>query len=313
LTLKGGYECGLWTAQGLRQGIQLLRKAIDSDPTYAPAYARLASCYSDLSFFGFASPTEANPLARAAIDRALALDSTLGVAFATRGWIRFVTDFDFNGPDADFRRALVLSPRDASIVAAYASYLTLAGRFDDAILQGRNAIALDPLSAPTSINLAWTYFKAHRFDDAIAQLKRTIELEPGYRFAHMELAWNYSEKAMHAEAAAQCDTASHDAAPEISVVFYTCGWVYGRAGRVAEARQMLELLSAFSERYWENPYDFAVLYLGLGERERALGYLRRAVAVRTQSLVFLRVEPQLDPLRSDPAFQALLRQVGVAP
>jgi tetratricopeptide (TPR) repeat protein len=284
---------------------------VDGDPTYAPAYARLAICYSDRSFFGFTPPGEANPLAKAAIGRALELDSSLGEAHATMGWITFVTDLDFVGPDRDFRRALELSPGNASIVLAYSDYLTLAGRFDEAIVQGRRAIPLDPLSAPTSLSLGWTYFKARHYDESIAQLNRTLELEPGYGPAHMELAWNYSQKGMHEAAIAHCDSALvQDRDP---LTLQSCGWVYGRAGHRPQALEMLRQLMAISSRRWLDPFYPSMVYLGLGDRDRAIGLLRDAARQGAQSLVFLKVDPWFDPLRSDPRFQALLRELGIEP
>jgi serine/threonine-protein kinase len=309
LAVEGGYECGLWTEEGLHRGIQLLRRAVDRDPTYAPAYSRLAACYSDLAFFTYAPPAEVNPIARAAAARALELDSTLGEAHATLGWLRFVTDLDFDSPDRDFRRALELTPGSAPIRSYYADYLTLDGRWNEAIRMRREAIALDPLSAPTSVGLGWTYFKARRYDESIAQLKRTLELEPGYGYAHMELAWNYAQKDMHDAAVAHCDSAiaqTHDA-----VVLETCGWVYGRAGRRDQAQEMLRQLTATSRSHWLDPVYPSMVYAGLGDRDRALGLLREAVRQRSQDLVFLKVDPFFDPLRSDSRFQALLRELGI--
>jgi serine/threonine-protein kinase len=310
LALKGGYECGLWTERGLRLGIRFLRQAVDGDPDFAPAYARLAGCYSDLAFFGYASPTEVNPMAKAAAARAVELDSTLGEDHSILGWIRFVTDLDFDRPDRDFRRALELSPGSAVIRRYYADYLTLAGRWDEAISQGQRAIQLDPLSAPRSVGLGWTYFKARRYDESIAQLTRTLVLEPDYGYAHMELAWNYSEKEMPDAAVAHCDSAIAQIRDPVTA--QTCGWVYGRAGRRQQALAMLRQLTADSSRHWLDPMYSAMVYTGLGDRDRAIALLQQAAREHSQDLVFLKVDPLWDPLRSDPRFKALLRELGIA-
>ena len=236
--LKGQYDCQQWTEAGLRQGIALLRQSIERDSTYAPAYARLAQCYSDLSFFAYAPPADVEPKAKVAVQRALELDSTLGEAYATLGWIRFVTDLDFDGPDQDFRRAVELSPGNVPALLLYADYLALAGRFDDAIALSQRCIVLDPLSAATSVNLGWVYFKARRYDESIAQLHRTLALEPGYWYAHMELGWNYVQVGMPEAAVAHCDSAvvgAREAGEKNEVG--SCGWVYGRAGRSRRARK----------------------------------------------------------------------------
>ena len=309
LVLKGGHGCLLWTEEGFRRGLPLLRQAVDRDPSYAPAYVGLARCYSDRSFFGYTPPTDANPPAKAAIARALELDSTSGEAHAMLGWIRFVADLDFAGPDHEYRRALELSPASAQIRSDYGDYLALAGRFDDAIAQKKQAIALDPLSATTSVGLGWAYFKAHRYDESIAQLNRSLQLEPGYGYAHMELAWNYSQKGMHDAATAHCDSALAQARDPVTL--QSCGWVYGRAGRQQQAREMLRQLAVMAQHRRLDPFWSAMVYLGLGDRDRALELLRESAREHSQDLVFLKVDPWLDPLRSDPRFQALLRELGI--
>lgn len=312
LFLKGRYNCDKWTEEGLRQGIRLLRASVDRDPTYAAAYARLGGCYADLTFFAFAPPAEIYPRARAAARRALELDSTLAEAHGMLGWIRFVTDLDFDGPDRDFRRALELSPSSALNVLTYSNYVTLAGRFDEGIRLNRRAIELDPLSVTTSLSLGWTFFKARRYDEAIAQLHRTLELEPGYWYAHMELGWSYLQKGMPEAAVAHCDTAiTHAPEADDQVLLGSCGWVYGRAGRRQQADEMLRRLSAISRRRWLDPFNLSAVYVGLGDRDRALELLRNAARQGSPSLVFLKVDPWLDPLRSDPRFNALLQDLGI--
>src|SRR2546426_275896 len=239
LTFKGGYECLLWAEGPLRRGIRLLREAVDRDPTNALAYAKLAGCYADMSFFGFMPDSEATPLVQAANARAIELDSTVGEAYVTRGWFRFVTDHDTDAADQDFRRALELSPGDLRTRQWYADYLTLTGRFDRAISEKRQAIALDPLSAQSSIGLGWTYFYARRYDEAIAQFKRTLNLAPGSYSAHMQLAWNYSLKEVHDVAVSHCDSAFALVRQPENNWPGDCGWVYARAGRRAQVLEML--------------------------------------------------------------------------
>ena len=233
------------------------------------------------------------------------------MAHATLGWIRFVTDLDFDGPDQDFRQALELSPGSAWIRSWYADYLAIAGRFDEAVSQKRQAIELDPLSVNTSLGLGWVYFKARRYDESIAQLRRTLDLEPGHFPAHAVLAWNYSQQEMHEAAVAQCDSAiasapKPDDAPN-------CGWVYGRAGRRQHALGALQRLTAPPSHHWVDPYEVSIVYVGLGDRDRALEWLRNAVRERSQELVFLKVDRMVDSLRSDPRFQALLRELKITP
>lgn len=306
LTLKGGYECLLWTEEGLRRGIQLLRDAVDRDPTNALAYAKLAGCYSDMAFFGHMPDSEAIPLVKTANARALALDSTVGEAYVTRGWFRFVTDRDTDGADQDFRRAVELSPGDLRTRQWYGDYLVTVGRFDEAISEKRRAIALDPLSAQSSIGLAATFFYARRYDEAIAQFKRTLNLAPGSYSAHMQLAWNYSLKEAHDVAVAHCDSAYALTPPAEKNWLGECGYVYARAGRRAQVLEMLR----------RNPGscgNAADVYVGLGDPDHALACLRKEARENPQDLAFQNFNPVLDPLRSDPRTHAVLLELRIKP
>jgi len=306
LTFKGGYECLLWTEAGLRRGIQLLREAVDRDPTNALAYAKLAGCYSDMSFFGFMPDSDAMPLVTAANARALEFDSTVGEAYVTRGWFRFVTDHDTDGADQDFRRALELSPGDLRTRQWYADYLTLTGRFDEAISEKQKAIALDPLSAQSNIGLAWTYFNARRYDEAIAQFKRTLNLAPGSYAAHMQIAWNYSLKEAHDVAVAHCDSAFALNPQAENSRLGDCGWVYARAGH---REQVLEMLRRIPEPCGAG----ARVYVALGDPDHALECLRKEGRENPQGLAFENFDPVLDSLRSDPRSRAVLRELGIRP
>jgi TolB-like protein/DNA-binding SARP family transcriptional activator len=306
LTLKGGNACLLWTKEGLQRGVRQLREAVDADPTYALAYGRLAGCYLDMSFFGVMPDSEATPLATVANGRALELDSTLGEAYVNRGWIRFVYDHDLGGSEEDFQRALELSPGSVRIRQWYADYLVVTGRFEEAISQKRQAIALDPLSAQSNIGLASTYFYARRYDEAIAQFKRTLNLAPGSYSAHMQLAWNYSLKEVHDVAVAHCDSAYALTPPTEKNWLAQCGYVYARAGRRAQVLEMLR----------RNPGscgNAADVYVGLGDPDHALACLRKEARENPQDLAFQNFNPVLDPLRLDPRTHAVLLELGIRP
>jgi tetratricopeptide (TPR) repeat protein len=310
LVLKGQNDCQLWTREGYRLGILALRQAIDRDPTYAPAYAQLGLCYSDRTLMGFAPPLESNLEAKAAIRRALELDSTLGEAYGTRGWLQFVADRDAVAPDSDYQRALKLSPGRAGIHRDYADYLALVGRFDDAVAQKRQAIDLDPLSVNTSLGLGYTYYVARRYDEAIAQLQRTLTLQPGDWAAHMQLSWNYLQKGMSEAAVAHCDSAV--AGTRQDGVRGGCVFVYGRTGRTQKAMAVLRDLLRESRRgKLFDPMDVATAYLGLGDWEGALVWLRKGAGEHWQSLMFLKTDPMWDPFRSDLRFKALLKEFGI--
>jgi TolB-like protein/DNA-binding SARP family transcriptional activator len=305
--LRGRYYCQQYTRDGFSHGIAFFRRAIDQDPTFALAYAWLSTCYAGQAFMGQAPPAENNPLAKAAAIRALELDSTLGMPYVTLGWIRFVTDLDFDGPDQDFRRALELSPGSAWIRSWYALYLTDAGRFDEAVRMRRQALDLDPLDLRTSFGLGVDYFMARRYDEAIGQLLRTLRLEPGYANALQLLSLNYSLKGMHEAALALCDSAR--AAIPDEFPNGDCGSVYVRSGRGQQALEMVRQMTLPSHRGGPDLLGACYVYAALGDQDHAMQWLRRAARERNQYLVFLKVHPLYDPLRSDPRFQALLREL----
>ena len=308
LSLKGSHECLLWNdgnpqiKESHQRGIQLLRRAVDRDATYAVAYANLAGCYLDASYFGLMPDSEAAPLAQAANQKAFQLDSTLGEAYLNRGWIRFAYQHDRDGSDRDFRRAVELSPGDVRTRQWYADYLSVTGRFEEAIDQKRKAISLDPLSAESSIGLGAAYFWARRYDDAIAQFKVTLHMAPGSLGARMQLAWNYSLKGMHEVAVAQCDSALTFSPHSEKDTLDTCGWVYATAGRRTRVLEMLRRTSAC---------DNYEVYAALGELERALECIRKRIRENPQDLALENFSPRLDPLRSDPRSRAQLRKLGI--
>ena len=312
LALLGRHECWKWTEDGFVQGIRYLEDAVGRDPASASAHAWLAMCYADQAFFTYARPTDAYPRAREVALRAIALDPTLAEAHAAVGLIRHSWDLDLEGPERDYRRALELSPGSVPIMLQYSAYLTLTGRFDEAIEVGRRAIELDPFTETTNLNLGWTYFKAHRYDDAIAALRNTLALFPSYWFAHAELGWAYAAKGMHQEAVAQCDSA-RVRAPQVDdqVLFGTCGWVYGRAGQRGSAHEMAARLNEIAGRRWLDPVYLAWVQIGLGDGEAALASLRAAVEERSPTLVFLPIDPMFDPIRARPGFQELLSELGM--
>jgi DNA-binding SARP family transcriptional activator/TolB-like protein len=311
LYLRGKYHCESWAVDGFQRGVALHRRAIDLDPMFALAYQGLAACYADWAFFDNAPATDVTPLARAAATRALELDSTLGLPHATLAWIRFVEDLDFVGPDQEFRRALALSPGSSWIQSWYGSYLTFAGRFDDAIRLKRQAIELDPLSVSMSFSLGLDLVFARRYDESIAELRRTLDLDPSNFGAHLVMAADYALKGMPETALVQCDSGVALATQQPDEA-ESCAWINARAGRRQQALDVLQRMTSTTRRSRTDPIEIAKVYLNLGDRDRAVAWLRRAARERFPTLVFVKTDPILDPLRADPRFQALLRELKMA-
>jgi serine/threonine protein kinase/tetratricopeptide (TPR) repeat protein len=312
LYLKGLHYCHQWTQDGFTQGIRYLRQAIDLDPTFGEAYAVLGDCYSWLPLMTFASPKDAFPKAKAAVEQALALDSTLGIAYATLGLVRLMSDWDLTGPERDFEQAVRFSPGSMAVHLNRSNYLVARGKFDEAVGENRRAIEIDPLSFTPSLQLGWVYFNARRYDESIAQLKQTLELDPGLGLTHMELAWNYSQKNMHQEAMAACGRALTEAASgSFQVLPANCAWVYARAGNREEAKRLTRMVLQLGQDGWLDPYNLVPIYEALGEFDTAFRWLDRAIAEHSAAIAFLRIDPMIDGLRSDPRFAAAVNRAGL--
>jgi TolB-like protein/DNA-binding winged helix-turn-helix (wHTH) protein/Tfp pilus assembly protein PilF len=309
LYLMGRYYSALPTEERLEKGIEYFRQAIDLDPTYAPAYAKLSSCYSDLSLFGYRPPQDMYPKAKVAALKARELDDALTEAHIALGAINLRFDWDWQGAEREFKQALELNPNSVDALYMYNEYLVLTGRFDEGIAANKRAIELDPLSPSMSVNLGWSYFKARRYDDAIAQFKKTLELAPNFFPAHMQLAWSYAVKGMHTEAIAEAEKALAYAPANAPVLLGSLAWVYAVVGRRAKALELLSELNDLAAPGYAEPVNLAFGYAGLGEKDLAFEWLRRGYEERSTNMIFLKVEPLLDSLRDDPRFQDLLRRL----
>jgi TolB-like protein/Flp pilus assembly protein TadD len=308
--LKARYFLNKWTAEGTTKCIEYAQRAIDLDPTYAPAHAGLADCYNSVAVDGYQSPGETLPKARAAALKALELDDGLAEAHASLGSIKLMFDWDWSGAEQELKCAVMLNPNSTRARTTYGLFLTAMGRSDEAIRESEKMLELDPLTPTTNLQLGWVLYNVRRHHESIAQLKKTLELSPDLGYANMELGWNYALMRMYPEAIAECQRAV-SLTPNDQVVLGSCGGVYGLAGRRHDALTLLERMKGFSVRGYLDPYNVAALYDGLGDNDRATEWLERAYRERSASLYALRMEPLFsDRLRSAPRFQDLLRRLN---
>ena len=307
--LKGRYYAHKGTEEDVYKGIEHLREAIDLDPTYAPAWQRLAAAYSVLGLRSHLPPREAYSKAMAAALKAVEIDDRLFPAHQVLGQVKFLYQWDWQGAEQEFQRARELDPS----WPGPSLYFGVTGRFDEGIAATKRALERDPLSPGASQRLGWAYFMAGRYDDSIAQLRKTLELDPDHQYARTQLAWNYAKKGMHTEAVAECEKAikllgeRHD-----QEILGSCGWVYAVAGRKAEALKLVRQLERLAAHRWLDPVYFAYVYDGLGDTDRALQFLFQSYEERSPRMVHLKVLPLLsDRLRTDARFQELVRRVGI--
>ena len=312
LYLKGRYHWNKRTAEGLRKSVQLFEQAIDRDPAFALAYAGLADAYTNLGGWGHLPPREAYPRAKTAASRALALDEHLAEAHASLGMVRKEYDWDWAGAERSYLRALQLNPNYAIAHQWYGEYLAARGRHDEAIAAIGRALDLDPLSLIIHATLGrHGYFFARQYDRAAEQLHRTLEMDADFWVAYHFLGAVYACLGRLDEARTAFETARrlNDNLEMIAGL----GYVHGRAGRRGEALALLDELKEKAARGYVSPILSALIWTGLGDNDQAFAWLDRAVEDRTQWLSEIMVDSFFDPLRPDPRFQPLLRQVGFLP
>ena len=309
--LKGRYYWNKRSDENLTRAIGYFEQATHQDPQYALAYAGLSDCYAIISaeIFGTMPAADAAPKAKAAALRALEIDPTLSEAETSLATVKFNYDWDWSGAAAGFAKSIQDNPSYATAYQRYSLYLMAMGRAEDSVGQIDKARELDPLSISINFSLGWRFYMARQYDRAIQQLRNTLEMDPSYELPHLVLGLSYAQKGDFGLAIPELRKAvelSHGTALMTSALAN----VYARSGNKAEAERLLGDLISESKRQYVSPYYFAVVYVGLGKPEEAINWLEKAFADRSNGLVFLKVEPELDSLRSNPRFVALQRKLN---
>jgi len=309
LYLKGRFFWNKRTAADLRKSIDYFNQAIATDPNYALAYAGVADAYVLLPGYTGGTPHDCYPKAKAAAKKALELDDTLAEAHTTLAMAIWSYEFDSAQANKEFQRAIELNPNYATGHQQYGNVtLSALGRFDEAIAEGKRAVELDPLSLIINADLGMSYYFARRYDEAIAQQRKTLEMDPGFYFAHFTLGEALAAKQALGEAIAEYQKAR--ALNDDPLVLALLGNAYARSGQRAEALKILDQLKELSGQRYVNAYSFALVYLGLGDKEEALWWLEQSYQDRAGSDVgWIRVDSLLDRLRGDPRFEAIAEKI----
>jgi eukaryotic-like serine/threonine-protein kinase len=309
--LKGRYYAEKFTKDGVDEGIRYFRQAIDLDPNYALAYGGLAFAYSDGDDDFFLPPRECMPKASVAAKKALELDDTLPEAHLEMGKIHYWYDFDWKAAENELRRAIELGPNYASAHAYYGWYLVSVGRFEEGIEESKRAQVLDPLSIETNVIVGQNFYLARQYDLAIDTLRKTLDMEPNYWIAREFLGVAYEAKGDLSRAVTELQEA-RKIETDIPWPLAELGHAYALSGQRGEAEQIVKQLKDWSKRSYVPAYNLAEVYVVLGEKEQALALLEKAYADRSMFLTFLKIDPQLDSLHSEPRFKDLLRRVGLS-
>jgi TolB-like protein/Flp pilus assembly protein TadD len=309
LYLKGRFFWNKRTGSDLKKSIDYFEQAIAADPSYALAYAGVADAYVFLPGYTAGTPRDCYPKAVAAAKKALELDDTLAEARTSLAIAVWLYDFDFSQAIREFQHAIELNPNYAIAHQQYGNITLLAlGRFDDAIAEGKRAIELDPLSLVINTDLGVDYHYARRYDEAIAQLRKTLEMDPGYYFAYVNLGQALEMKG--ARDAAIAEYQKGRALNDDPSVLGLLGHIYAVSGNKTEALKILDQLKELSKQRYVAAYSFALIYLGLGDKEEALHWLEKSYEDRAGSDIgYIRIDPLLDPLHGDPRFEALAEKI----
>ncbi len=312
LYLRGRHFWSQRTPGALWQAVENFESAIALDSGYALAYAGLADTYQllGLSAYSGGPPTELVPKAKDAILRALELDPELAEAHATLAFIRYWFDRDWAGAERAFQRMIELGPNYATGREYYSFYLTALGRHEEAIVEAQRSRELDPLSPIINAVVGLDLDIARRHDEAIRAIERTLEIEPGFWVALTFSANAHAALSMFDEAVDFAERGVNNSG-RAAWALGILGRIYGQAGRRDDALRVLAELDRRSQTEYISPFDQAMVYVGLGQKDKAFELLSRTVDERDFAITLLNQWWIFDPLRSDPRFAELVRRIGL--
>jgi eukaryotic-like serine/threonine-protein kinase len=308
LYLKGRYFWLKFTPEDHKKAAECFNQAIAIDPGFALAYAGLGDAYGASATNGWISPREGYPKAKLAVKRALEIDDTLAEVHATSGALTMFYDLDWAGAEREYKRAIELNPNYEITYEVYAYLLSGIGRLDEGIAMAQRGVQVDSLSVALSNDTGGAFYLARRYDEAIRQYQKSIELDPNDFGEHLNLGEVYELKGMHEEAIKELQK-TISIAGRTTGALGLLGHAYAAAGKQTEALKILDELKETSKKVYVSPWDLAVLYIGLGEKDQAFAELNKAYDDRAGWIIYLKVEPILDPLRSDPRFAEMVSRM----
>jgi TolB-like protein/Tfp pilus assembly protein PilF/DNA-binding XRE family transcriptional regulator len=295
---------------GVLQAIEYFEQAVERDPEHALAYAGMARAYLHLdTVFDSLPSKEAMPKARAAAEKALALDESLGIAHSALGSVRWVYDWDWEQAEAELRRAVELSPNDPWALQAYGWYLIVLGRLDDGLSLMERAIQVAPLELYGRSTYVRSLYVARDSERAIEEVFKVLEIDSDFVTAVDDLAWAYHELGREEEAYRTWVRAHRLLGLDEK---WRRGYerAYQRTGFEGALRYVLASKLEQMRTQYVDPLSIAGEYAALGEEDAAFEWLERAYQERNTSLVFLTGNPRFAPIRSDPRFDDLLRRIN---
>jgi TolB-like protein/DNA-binding winged helix-turn-helix (wHTH) protein/Flp pilus assembly protein TadD len=308
--LKGRYYAAGFTSDGSAKATDYFQQAIAIDPKYALPYEGLAYNYILQSSWPM-PPNQAMPKAREAAKKALELDDTLAGAHTSLAAVLLLYDWNRSAAEQELKRALEINPSYAPAHYTLSWVWGSMGRFDEAVSENVRAQELDPIALDANIYSGITLYYARRYDQAIRQMQNTLEINPGNWAAHFVLGHVYQHTGRFSEALTQFQEARQQE-NHYPAITASLGLAYALSEKQGEARKILAALEAQSKAEYVPADNMALVCLGLGDRDGAFAWLEKAYAQRSPFLVWLKVDPDLESVRSDRRFEDLVRRVGMA-
>jgi non-specific serine/threonine protein kinase len=310
--LKGRYCWNRRTEESLKKGIDYFQQSIRDDPNYALAYAGLADSYNLLGWYSVLPSKEVFPRAKEAALKALEIDDSLPQAHASMAYAMFLYDWEYRAAEDEFKRAIQLSPGYGTARHWYAELLIATGRTEEAIGEAKRALETDLLSLIINALVGWVFYHARQYDQAIKHHRETLEIDADFVPSHLFLGQAFEQMGRFDEAIAEFQKAIHLSGGSTQIVA-ALGHTYAVSGNRDGAMRILEELEQLSKQRYVRPLDIAFVYAGLNQKDQAIEWLEKAYEERSCNLVYIRIDPRLDPLRSDPRFQDLLRRMNFPP
>ncbi len=310
LYLKGLYYLNKRTREALKKGIDYFNQSLEKDPNYALAYAGLADGYGLMGGNYYMSPEEAYPKEREAALYALRLDDKLAEAHASLADFLNSYDWNFEGANREYRKAIELNPNYARAHHWYAMTLVCQGLFVEALREIKHAVKLDPLSLRINQNLGFVYYYARQYDKAIDQMQKTIDIDTTFPYGHSNLGDCYFMKKQYDVAYDAYQTEVRVTGDSTNIFLLAC--VDAVTGRKKEAMVLRAKLKDISTRMFVPTSYFVFIEIYLGNTNEAFALLQKAVEEKDPFITNLKSEPKFDPIRSDPRFANLLKEVHLA-
>ncbi len=308
--LKGRFYLNKRTAEGFQKAVEMFQSAIDNDPAYALAYVGLADCYSLMAGYFVLPSSEAFAKTKAAANKAIELDNTLAEPHTNLAVIASDHDWSFDTAEREFKHSLELNPNNATTHQWYGEFLAAMGRKREGLVEVQKAIEIDPLAPILYTSSSWIHCSLGEYENALGDAHRALELDPKFPRAFIASMQPNMELGKDVEAlknALEALAASHDGTEYRSWL----GYAYGRLGKRKEAEKILADLLEVSQKQFVAPVLIALVYTGLGDKDKAFQWLEKVYNSHSGDIVYLTLDPSWKLLRDDPRFAALARKVGL--